>query len=169
MTNEELLQSFSIILNHTLDEKLAPIRSEIAVMKGEIASMKDDVSSLKNDVASMKGEIASMKDDISSLKNEVASMKDDISTLKNKVASMNSVMVTKSDLTQSENLILVELSRTHNIMLERTDKLRSDLDAVKQSVASVKSNNEYMTLLLGKIDNQEKRVANLEKEFAHIA
>ena len=190
MTNEELFQSLSLVLNQTLEKHLAPIHAEIADLKdrmtsienemtsiksrmtsieNEMASMKGEMTSMKGEMASMQDDITSIKGEMTSMKDEMASMKDEMASMKGEMASMKDEMVTKSDLEHSENLILNELSRTHNIMLERTDSLRNDLNTVKQSVAAIKSNNELATLLTDKIVNHEKRLTKVEKEVAQIA
>ena len=90
--------------------------------------------------------------------------KDDIKDMATKADLEN--LATKDDLIASENLILEELSRTHNIMIQRTEKLEKDFREMRQDMAVMKSNNDQMSLLLDKVDGLGRRVAVLESRSA---
>lgn len=75
MLEEKDLQALAHLidarLDAKLDEKLAPIHSELS-------DLKTDVSGLKTDVSALKEDVAGLKTDVSALKSETAAIRLDI-------------------------------------------------------------------------------------------
>ncbi|MCX7903249.1 MAG: hypothetical protein N2486_01950 [Caloramator sp.] len=54
MENEILLKAIEKLLDKKLDEKLEPIKKDIAELKADVSSLKSDVESIKSDIANIK-------------------------------------------------------------------------------------------------------------------
>ncbi len=146
------------------------------VTKDDLQNMatKDDIKDMatkadlekmatKSDLENMATK-ADIKDMATKADLENMATKDDIKDMATKADLEN--LATKDDLIASENLILEELSRTHNIMIQRTEKLEKDFREMRQDMAVMKSNNDQMSLLLDKVDGLGRRVAVLESRSA---
>ena len=68
MLEEKDLQALAYLidtrLDAKLDEKLAPIHSELSDLRTDVSSLKEDVSGLKSDVSALKSETAAIRLDI---------------------------------------------------------------------------------------------------------
>ena len=62
--DRELLEAIS----RMMDEKLEPIKKDIAGLKGDVSNLKEEVSTLKEDISTLKEDVSVLKDDVSSLK-----------------------------------------------------------------------------------------------------
>ena len=71
MTNTELLQAISDLLDEKLEAKLQPMRADMQAMKGEVQVMKADMQDLKGEVQVMKADMQDLKPDIQDLQDEV--------------------------------------------------------------------------------------------------
>ena len=71
MTNTELLQAMSDLLDEKLEVKLQPMRADMQAMKGEVQVMKADMQDLKGEVQVMKADMQDLKPDIQDLQDEV--------------------------------------------------------------------------------------------------
>ena len=60
MTNTELLQAMSDLLDEKLEAKLQPMRADMQAMKGEVQVMKADMQDLKGEVQVMKADMLSL-------------------------------------------------------------------------------------------------------------
>ncbi len=88
-----------------------------------------------------------------------------LATMDQRIAQSEATLLATMDqrIAQSENLVLSEVSRTHEIMLQRTDALKEDLQDVKRSIAVIKANDEMMSILLDRVDAQDKRLDKVDK------
>lgn len=78
MSSQELLSA----LSEMLDQKLQPIKADIAELKAEMQEVKTDIAELKEDVAKLKTEMQVVKTDIAELKTEMQTVKRDVAELK---------------------------------------------------------------------------------------
>lgn len=82
MLEEKDLQALAHLidarLDAKLDEKLAPIHSELSDLKTDVSALKEDVSGLKTDVSALKEDVSGLKTDVSALKSETAAIRLDI-------------------------------------------------------------------------------------------
>lgn len=61
MENEILLKAIEKLLDKKLDEKLEPIKKDIAGLKSDVSLLKSDVESIKVEVENLKSDIANIK------------------------------------------------------------------------------------------------------------
>ena len=96
MTNAELLQTMSDLLDEKLDakldEKLQPMRDDMQSMKVEIQGVKDEIQGVKDEIQGVKDEMQGMKDDMQDMKVEMQGMKDEIQGVKNEMQGMKGEM-----------------------------------------------------------------------------
>ncbi len=57
MLNKEDLVLIRDLMNEVIDEKLEPIKKDIADMKDDIANMKDDIANMKDDIEIIKEDV----------------------------------------------------------------------------------------------------------------
>ena len=163
MTNAELLQTMSDLLDEKLDakldEKLQPMRDdmqsmkvEIQGVKDEIQGVKDEMQGMKDDMQDMKVEMQGMKDEIQGVKNEMQGMKGemqgmktDIHELQRKVAEIgmhienctdNNVQLLAENFIELTNKLNMAVPAAHNnYMYEiKVNYLWKEVDKIKQII-----------------------------------
>ena len=74
MTNTELLQAMSDLLDEKPEVKLQPMRVDMQAMKGEVQVMKADMQDLKGEVQVMKADMQDLKgqDEVHELQHKAA-------------------------------------------------------------------------------------------------
>ena len=138
MVSDELRSAISDVVQ----SQIQPLKQEIQEIKAVMVT-KDDIKNMatKDDLKNF-----ATKDDIKNM-----ATKDDIKD-----------MATKSDVRkaihESENLILGEVSRVHSIMLQRTDALAKDMQALREDMSEMKTQTaQMMTLILDRLDQIDAR------------
>lgn len=132
MTNTELLQAMSDLLDEKMEIKLQPIR--------------DDMQSMKDDMQGMKGDMQSMRDDMQGMKDDIQSMKEEIYELQRKVAGIGMHIENYTDHSLqllAENFI--ELTKKLNMAIPAADNNRAyevkvnyllvEVDKIKKTIA----------------------------------
>ena len=142
MTNAELLQTMSDLLDEKLDakldEKLQPMRDDMQSMKVEIQGMKGEIQGVKDEMQGMKGEMQGMKDDMQD-------MKTDIHELQRKVAEIgmhigdctdNNVQLLAENFIELTNKLNMAVPTAHNnYMYEiKVNYLWEEVDKIKQII-----------------------------------
>lgn len=61
------------------------------------------------------------------------------------------------------NLVLGELDRVEQKIYERFDKVDKDMVSIREDIHTTKYSNETVELLLHKVTELEKRIADLER------
>ena len=112
------------LLGNLLDEKLVPIRADIAELKSDVSTLKSDVSTLKSDVSTLKSDVSVLKSDVSVLKSDVSVLKSDISELKVRVGVLEKDV---SGLKQDVAGLRVEMHQMEKRLTEKIDKNYNDL------------------------------------------
>ena len=77
MKDHELLNAISDMM----DDKLEPLKTDIADLKTSVSNLESDVAGLKTDVAGLKTDVSEMKTDISELKTRVTKLEVDNETI----------------------------------------------------------------------------------------
>lgn len=134
MLEEKDLQALAHLidarLDAKLDEKLAPIHSELSDLKTDVSVLKEDVSGLKTDVSALK-------EDVSGLKKDVSGLKEDVSALKSETAAI------RLDIENRINPALELLAEGQQTLLDtmapksRVDVLEEELAFQKQIIKSL--------------------------------
>lgn len=128
MTNAELLQTMSDLLDEKLDAKLDE----------KLQPMRDDMQSMKVEIQGMKGEIQGVKD-------EMQGMKTDIHELQRKVAEIgmhienctdNNVQLLAENFIELTNKLNMAVPAAHNnYMYEiRVNYLWKEVDKIKEII-----------------------------------
>ena len=96
-------------------------------------------------------------------KDDIANMatKDDIANMATKDDIAN--MATKDDIYNSEKLLLNEMERLHNIYTKKFDRLSERMDIIQNEINATRYSNETVEILIKKVTELEKRIAELEK------
>jgi len=105
------------LLGNLLDEKLVPIRADIAELKSDVSTLKSDVSALKSDVSALKSDVSALKSDVSVLKSDVSELKVRVGVLEKDV----------SGLKQDVAGLRVEMHQMEKRLTEKIDKNYNDL------------------------------------------
>lgn len=139
MTNTELLQAMSDLLDEKMEIKLQPIRDDMQGMKDDMQSMKDDMQGMKEDMQNMKDDMQGMKDDMQGVK-------DEIQELKRKVAGIGMHIENYTDHSLqllAENFI--ELTKKLNMAIPAADNNRAyevkvnyllvEVEKIKETIA----------------------------------
>ncbi len=156
MVSDELRSAISDVVQ----SQIQPLKQEIQEIKAVMVT-KDDIKNMatKDDLKSF-----ATKDDIKNF-----ATKDDLKNFATKddlrnFATKDDIkdMATKSDVRkaihESENLILGEVSRVHSIMLQRTDALAKDMQALREDMSEMKTQTaQMMTLILDRLDQIDAR------------
>lgn len=87
--------------------------------------------------------------------------KDDIANMATKDDIAN--MATKDDIYNSEKLLLNEMERLHNIYTKKFDRLSERMDIMQNEINATRYSNETVEILIKKVTELEKRIAELEK------
>ena len=141
MLEEKDLQALAHLidarLDAKLDEKLAPIHSELSDLKTDVSVLKEDVSGLKTDVSALKEDVSGLKTDVSALKEDVSGLKEDVSALKSETAAI------RLDIENRINPALELLAEGQQTLLDtmapksRVDVLEEELAFQKQIIKSL--------------------------------
>lgn len=94
------------------------------------------------------------KDDISNM-----ATKDDISNM----ATKDDIDQIRSEIRESSNLVLRELDRVEQKVYKNFEKIYQDMAMLHNEVHITKYSNETVELLLKKVTELEKRIAELEE------
>ncbi len=147
MVSDELRSAISDVVQ----SQIQPLKQEIQEIKAVMVT-KDDIKNMatKDDLKNF-----ATKDDLKNF-----ATKDDIKNMATKDDIKD--MATKSDVRkaihESENLILGEVSRVHSIMLQRTDALAKDMQALREDMSEMKTQTaQMMTLILDRLDQIDAR------------
>lgn len=126
MTNTELLQAMSNLLDEKLDEKL----------EAKLQPMRDDMQGMKDDMQSMKAEMRGMKDDIHELQSKVAGIGMHIENCTDK-----NVQLLAENFIELTNKLNMAIPAAHNnytyeikvnYLLEEVDKIKK---TIKEKIA----------------------------------
>ena len=149
MTNAELLQTMSDLLDEKLDakldEKLQPMRDDMQSMKVEIQGVKDEIQGVKDEMQGMKDEIQGVKDEMQGMKGEMQGMKTDIHELQRKAAEIgmhienctdNNVQLLAENFIELTNKLNMAVPAAHNnYMYEiKVNYLWKEVDKIKQII-----------------------------------
>ncbi len=149
MTNAELLQTMSDLLDEKLDakldEKLQPMRDDMQSMKVEIQGVKDEIQGVKDDMQGMKDEIQGVKNEMQGMKGEMQGMKTDIHELQRKAAEIgmhienctdNNVQLLAENFIELTNKLNMAVPAAHNnYMYEiKVNYLWKEVDKIKQII-----------------------------------
>ncbi len=143
MTDYELLQAMSDMLDTKLNAQLQPIKEDMRGLKEDVQVLKDDMHILKEDVHILKEEVQVLKEDVHILKEDVQVLKEDVQVLK------DDVQFAKTDLRRvklyQENILEPRLNtieacytstfNRYKSDVERIEMAFDDIDTLKQVVA----------------------------------
>ena len=84
MEEKELLQA----IGSMMDQRLEPIRRNIAGMQADISGVKGNIAGMQADISGVKGNISGMQADISGMKGNISGMQADIAGMQTDIAGM---------------------------------------------------------------------------------
>ncbi|MDO4338135.1 MAG: hypothetical protein Q4C91_08630 [Eubacteriales bacterium] len=138
LTNEDL-QNISVIFLSAL----APMQSDLNILKTDMIEVKSDIRDLKTDVGNLKSDMVEVKADVAELKTDVAELKSDMVEVKADVAVLKSDMV----------------------------EVKADIKSIKQTINKNYSileefyifQKEFDTHIKSLLDNHDSRIFSLER------
>ncbi|MDO4286031.1 MAG: hypothetical protein Q4C60_11965 [Eubacteriales bacterium] len=122
--NQELL----FALSSMFDEKLAPIKEDIAELKSDVSGLKKDVAVLKNDVSGLQKDVSVLKTQVSVLTEDVIVLKRDVR--RNQLLLENDVLPRLSNI---EECYTSTYDR-YRTKTEQMENMQSDIDVLKSVV-----------------------------------
>lgn len=129
MTDYELLQAMSDMLDTKLNAQLQPIKEDMRGLKEDVQVLKDDMHILKEDVHILKEDVQVLKEDVQVLKDDVQFAKTDLRRVK---------LYQENILEPRLNTIEACYTSTFNRYksdVERIEMAFDDIDTLKQVVA----------------------------------
>ncbi len=78
MSSQELL----LALSEMMDQKLQPIRADIAELKVDVAELKEELKAVKADIVELKADVAGLKEELKAVKADIVGLKRDAAELK---------------------------------------------------------------------------------------
>ena len=136
MTDYELLQAMSDMLDTKLNAQLQPIKEDMRGLKEDVQVLKEDVHILKDEVQVLKEDVHILKEDVQVLKEDVQVLKDDIQFAKTDLRRVK--LYQENILEPRLNTIEACYTSTFNRYksdVERIEMAFDDIDTLKQVVA----------------------------------
>ncbi len=119
MSSQELLSA----LSEMLDQKLQPIKADIAELKAEMREVKTDIAELKAEMQEVKTDVAELKAEMWEVKTDVAELKAEMREVKTDIAELKTEMQTAkrniAELKASVELVEIR-GRDASLYMENT-------------------------------------------------
>ncbi|WP_084108337.1 hypothetical protein [Clostridium cavendishii] len=113
--DREFLEALSSMLDKKLDEKLEPIKNDIADLKEDVGTLKADVSILKSDVSMLKSDVTHIKKKVDSVYDQTADLTEFRTDVLSKLDSVDDDISTIETVTASNYLYINKLKRMKSV------------------------------------------------------